>query len=79
MPRVRSEMRIGRWQGAHRVKSRARCKMVVEAILQQELKAGHSCPLGGDVENCGGEGIENDRWYSLGCWVQVLCGQSMES
>lgn len=52
MPRVHSEMRLGRWQGSHRLKNRATCKMVVKAILQQELKAGHSCPLGGDVENC---------------------------
>lgn len=79
LPRVHSEMRIGRWQGAYRVKIRARCKMVVGAILQQELQAVHSSPLGGDVENCGGKGIESDRSYLLKCWGQVLCGQSMES
>lgn len=45
------------------MRSRARCKKVVEAILPQKLKAGHSCPRGGDVKNCGGEGTESDRSF----------------
>lgn len=37
--------------GISQGEDRAMCKMAVKAILQQELKAGHSCPLAEDVEN----------------------------
>lgn len=36
-------------------------------------------PLMSIRRGCGGKGIESDRSYTLKCWGQVLCGQSMES